>query len=270
MSLTISVTRLVLYALKSPVFLTCSSLLATLVALALLFATLPVASRIAGAEISTLLWNRVNRRDMVALTVRTPKNIGTRERDCDHLSSVQVGAIVVYEQVRFEAQVLPSDLTVAPMRLDEQIFLAQLVLRAVRLNDAFHSAATSVLLTLGARKVAYELQSPHNFTPSSNIKLEQVPSGGVGFQRLPSVAQQACTAQVGRALSGSDRCDSSGRHKLSASLVTPQQRMNNRFPSCHSKRPPQIHITRHDWHHCDTPVTQPTMCELSDAVKRNS
>ncbi len=145
---------------------------------------------------------------------------------------------MVYEQVRFEAQVLQSDLIVAPMRLDEQIFLAQLVLRAVRLNDAFHSAATSVLLTLGARKVASELQSSHSFTPSSNIRLEQVPSGVVGFQRLPSVQQQACTAPVGHDLTASDRRDSSmsGRHKLSASFVTPHHRgLNNRFCLCHSK-----------------------------------
>jgi hypothetical protein len=150
---------------------------------------------------------------------------------------MQVGAIVVYEQVRSEAQMLATssdaaDSALAPLRLDEQIFLAQLVFRAVRLNDAFHAAAASLLLAHGAPSVAYELPSQpdfaHQHLPSAgSFKLERQSSSNSSY--LPSLVPRACTAPGGRTHSASDSRVADGMHSLSAKLVVPVRRMSCRF-----------------------------------------
>ncbi len=161
---------------------------------------------------------------------------------------MQVGAIVVYEQVRLEARTLTrtasceaSGSARAPLvRLDERIFLAQLVLRAVRLNDAFHAAAASLLLGHG---------TVHELSPADqrNSTLKQRQSGNPRLERLPScgLSQIGLLTPDGHTISDSDR---SGRgsfrmQHLSANLVTPVmsaiQRMSSRCPA--TPLPPDHH-----------------------------
>jgi len=111
-----------------------------------------------------------------------------------------------------------SDAAVAPLRLDEQIFLAQLVFRAVRLNDAFQAAAASLLLAHGTLSNAIELPppSPNDFQlqrrKSSKSRLERQSSSDLSLQHLPSASDE-CT------LSALDSRNSGAM--LSAKLVTP-------------------------------------------------
>ena len=151
---------------------------------------------------------------------------------------MQVGAIVVYDQVRFEAQMLAassdaSDAAVAPLRLDEQIFLAQLVFRAVRLNDAFHAAAASLLLAHGTVGNTFERTPSHDFTfqrrPSSDFRLE-LSSGDSSQHYLPSLVQRAaCVAPDGQASAGLG--SGAGMHHVSAKFVTPVTKTFNRMSS---------------------------------------